>query len=90
MQELLTFDCYYSVDTVDIQTLQRHLPSAAKQEGLKTEDIVMVDTWLGFIWGQEGRLSTAHKRKEEIYHPIFTGGFDSNLSDLIQQLIGYW
>jgi 2-haloacid dehalogenase len=86
------FDCYYSVDTVEkYKPFKDIYLSAAKQEGLKTEDIVMVATHDWDLFGaKKAGLSTAHiKRKEEIYHPYYSQADfkDSNLSDLIQQLI---
>jgi 2-haloacid dehalogenase len=86
------FDCYYSVDNVEkYKPFKDIYLSAAKQEGLKTEDIVMVATHDWDLFGaKKAGLSTAYiKRKEEIYHPYYLQPDfkDSNLSDLIQQLI---
>jgi 2-haloacid dehalogenase len=86
------FDCYYSVDTVEkYKPFKDIYLSAAKQEGLKAEDIVMVATHDWDLFGaKKAGLSTAYiKRKEEIYHPYYLQADfkDSNLSDLIQQLI---
>jgi 2-haloacid dehalogenase len=86
------FDCYYSVDNVEkYKPFKDIYLSAAKQEGLKTEDIVMVATHDWDLFGaKKAGLSTAYiKRKEEIYHPYYLQADfkDSNLSDLIQQLI---
>jgi 2-haloacid dehalogenase len=86
------FDCYYSVDTVEkYKPFKDIYLSAAKQEGLKAEDIVMVATHDWDLFGaKKAGLSTAYiKRKEEIYHPYYLQPDfkDSNLSDLIQQLI---
>jgi 2-haloacid dehalogenase len=86
------FDCYYSVDNVKkYKPFKDIYLSTAKQEGLKTEDIVMVATHDWDLFGaKKAGLSTAYiKRKEEIYHPYYLQADfkDSNLSDLIQQLI---
>ncbi|VAW18852.1 Haloacid dehalogenase, type II [hydrothermal vent metagenome] len=65
--------------------------SGAKQEGLQTEDIVMVATHDWDLFGaKKAGLTTAYiKRKEEIYHPFYLqADFNtSNLPDLIQQII---
>ncbi|WNH09747.1 haloacid dehalogenase type II [Thalassobellus suaedae] len=86
------FDSYYSVDNV-----KKYKPfidiyqSSAKQEGLKTEDIVMVATHDWDLFGaKKAGLRTAYiKRKEEIYHPYYLQADfkSSSLPDLIQQII---
>lgn len=86
------FDSYYSVDSVEkYKPFKDIYLSVAKQEGLKTEDIVMVATHDWDLFGaKKAGLSTAYiKRKEEIYYPYYLQAEfkDSNLSDLIQQLI---
>ncbi len=86
------FDSYYSVDIVEkYKPFKDIYLSASKQEGLKTEDIVMVATHDWDLFGaKKAGLSTAYiKRKEEIYHPYYLQADfkDSNLSDLIQQII---
>lgn len=86
------FDSYYSVDSVEkYKPFKDIYLSVAKQEGLKTEDIVMVATHDWDLFGaKKAGLSTAYiKRKEEIYYPYYLQADfkDSNLSDLIQQLI---
>lgn len=86
------FDSYYSVDNVaKYKPFKDIYQSAAKQEGLKTEDIVMVATHDWDLFGaKKAGLRTGYiKRKEEIYHPYYLQADfkDSNLPDLIQQII---
>jgi 2-haloacid dehalogenase len=86
------FDSYYSVDDVKkFKPFKDIYQSAAEQEGLRTEDIVMVATHDWDLFGaKKAGLTTAYvKRKEVIYHPFYLQADfkDSNLSDLIMQLI---
>jgi 2-haloacid dehalogenase len=86
------FDSYYSVDNVEkYKPFEDIYLSAALQEGLKTEDIVMVATHDWDLFGaKKAGLSTAYiKRKEQIYHPFYLqADFSaSNLSELIRQII---
>lgn len=86
------FDSYYSVDNVKkYKPFKEIYLSSAKQEGLKTEDIVMVATHDWDLFGaKKAGLRTAYvKRKEEIYNPYYLQPDfkDSNLPDLIQQII---
>jgi len=86
------FDSYYSVDDVKkYKPFKDIYQSAAKQEGLIIEDIVMVATHDWDLFGaKKAGLTTAYvKRKEVIYHPFYLQPDfeDSNLSDLIMQLI---
>lgn len=86
------FHSYYSVDDVKkYKPFKDIYLSAAKQEGLRTEDIVMVATHDWDLFGaKKAGLTTAYvKRKEVIYHPFYLQADfkDSNLSDLIMQLI---
>jgi 2-haloacid dehalogenase len=86
------FDSYYSVDNVEkYKPFEDIYLSAALQEGLKTEDIVMVATHDWDLFGaKKAGLSTAYiKRKEQIYHPFYLqADFNaSNLPELIQQII---
>ena len=87
------FDSYYSVDSV-----KKYKPftdiylSAAQQEGLPTAAIVMVATHDWDLFGaKKAGLTTAYiKRKEVLYHTFYLEADfkDSNLTDLIMQLIG--
>jgi 2-haloacid dehalogenase len=86
------FDSYYSVDNVKkYKPFKDIYLSAAQQEGLQTEDIVMVATHDWDLFGaKKAGLTTAYvKRKEEIYHPFYLpADFNaSNLTELIQQII---
>jgi 2-haloacid dehalogenase len=86
------FDSYYSVDDVKkYKPFKDIYQSAAKQEGLRPEEIVMVATHDWDLFGaKKAGLSTAYiKRKDVIYHPFYLQADfkDSNLSDLIQQII---
>ncbi|MEX1014837.1 MAG: haloacid dehalogenase type II [Candidatus Paceibacterota bacterium] len=86
------FDSYYSVDNVEkYKPFKDIYLSAAKQEGLQTENIVMVATHDWDLFGaKKAGLTTAYiKRKEEIYHPYYLqSDFNaSNLPDLIRQII---
>lgn len=86
------FDSYYSVDNVEkYKPFKDIYLSSAKQEGLKTEDIVMVATHDWDLFGaKKAGLRTAYiKRKEEIYHPYYLQADfkDSSLPDLVQQII---
>lgn len=83
------FNFYYSVDDVKkYKPFKDIYQSAAKQEGLRTEDIIMVATHDWDLFGaKKAGLTTAYiKRKEVIYHPFYLQAdfMDSNLSDLIQ------
>lgn len=86
------FDSYYSVDDVKkYKPFKDIYQSVAKQEELKTEDIVMIATHDWDLFGaKKAGLNNAYiKRKEVIYHPYYLQADfkDSNLSDLIQQII---
>ncbi len=86
------FDSYYSVDDVKkYKPFKDIYQLAAKQEGLRTEDIIMVAThdWDLFGAKKAGLITAYIKRKEVIYHPFYLQAdfMDSDLSDLIQQLI---
>jgi len=86
------FDSYYSVDNVEkYKPFKDIYLSAAKQEGLQTENIVMVATHDWDLFGaKKAGIATAYiKRKEEIYHPDYLqADFSaSNLHDLIHQII---
>ena len=86
------FDSYYSVDDVKkYKPFKDIYQSVAKQEELKTEDIVMIATHDWDLFGaKKAGLSSAYiQRKEVIYHPYYLQADfkDSNLSDLIQQII---
>jgi 2-haloacid dehalogenase len=86
------FDSYYSADNVkNYKPFKDIYLLAARQEGLQTEDIVMVATHDWDLFGaKKAGLTTAYiKRKQEIYHPYYSPpDFKaSNLLDLIQQII---
>lgn len=86
------FDSYYSVDNVEkYKPFKDIYQFAAKQEGLITEDIVMVAThdWDLFGAKKAGLITAYIKRKEEIYHPFYLQADfkSSNLPELIQQII---
>lgn len=86
------FDSYYSVDDVEkYKPFKDIYLSSAKQEGLKTENIVMIATHDWDLFGaKKAGLRTAYiKRKEEIYHPYYLQADfkGSNLPDLIRQII---
>jgi len=86
------FDSYYSVDNVKkYKPFKDIYQLSAKQEGLKTEDIVMVATHDWDLFGaKKAGLKTAYiKRKKEIYHPYYLKADfkDSSLPDLVQQII---
>lgn len=86
------FDSYYSVDDVKkYKPFKDIYQSAAKQEGLRPKDIVMVATHDWDLFGaKKVGLSTAYiKRKKVIYHPFYLQADfkGSNLPDLIQQII---
>jgi 2-haloacid dehalogenase len=86
------FDSYYSVDNVKkYKPFKDIYLSAAQEEGLKPEDIVMVATHDWDLFGaKKAGLRTAYiKRKEQIYHPFYLqADFNaSNLSELIRQII---
>jgi len=88
------FDSYYSVDAVKkYKPFKDVYQWAAKQEKLRTQDIVMVATHDWDLFGaNKAGLSTAYiKRKEVIYHPYYVqADFKAlNLPDLIQQVIDY-
>jgi len=87
------FDSYYSVDSVKkYKPFKDIYLSAAKQEGLQTQDIVMVATHDWDLFGaKKAGITTAYvKRSEQIYHPFYLqADFKaSNLPELIQQIIG--
>jgi len=89
------FDSYYSVDKVKkYKPFKEIYLSVAKQEELKAKDIVMVATHDWDLFGaKKAGLCTAYiKRKEEIYHPYYLQPDfnDSNLCDLMQQIIIYY
>jgi len=68
------FDSYYSVDAVKkYKPFKDVYQWAAKQEKLRTQDIVMVATHDWDLFGaNKAGLSTAYiKRKEVIYHPYY-------------------
>jgi 2-haloacid dehalogenase len=86
------FDSYYSADKVEnYKPFKDIYLSAAKQEGLQTENIVMVATHDWDLFGaKKAGLTTAYiKRKQEIYHPYYLQpDFKAlNLLDLIRQII---
>jgi 2-haloacid dehalogenase len=86
------FDSYYSVDNVKkYKPFKDIYLSAAQQEGLQTDEIVMVAThdWDLFGAKKAGLTKAYVKRKEEIYHPFYLpADFNaSNLTELIQQII---
>jgi len=86
------FDSYYSVDDVKkYKPFKDIYLSVAKQEGLKTDNIVMVATHDWDLFGaKKAGLRTAYiKRKDVMYHPYYLQPDfkDSNLPNLIQQLI---
>lgn len=86
------FDSYYSVDSVKkYKPFKDIYQSVAKEEGLNTNNIVMVATHDWDLFGaKKAGLSTAYiRRKQEIYHPFYLQADfkDSNLTDLIQQII---
>ena len=86
------FDSYYSVDNVKkYKPFKDIYQSAAKHEGLRPEDIVMIATHDWDLFGaKKAGFSTAYiKRKEVIYHPFYLQPDfkDSNLLNLIQQII---
>ena len=85
---------YYSVDDVKkYKPFKDIYLSVAKQEGIKTDNIVMVATHDWDLFGaKKAGLRTAYiKRKETIYHPYYLQPDfgDSNLPNLIQQLIDH-
>jgi len=86
------FDSYYSADNVEnYKPFKDIYLSAAKQEGLQTENIVMVATHDWDLFGaKKAGLTTAYiERKQEIYHPYYLQpDFKGlNLPDLIRQII---
>ncbi|MBU3012699.1 haloacid dehalogenase type II [Polaribacter vadi] len=86
------FDSYYSVDSVKkYKPFKDIYLSSAEQEGLKTENIIMIATHDWDLFGaKKAGLNTAYiKRKEEIYTPYYLQADfkDTNLKDLIQQII---
>lgn len=86
------FDSYYSVDHVNkYKPFKDIYLSAAEQEGLQPENIIMVATHDWDLFGaKKAGLTTAFvKRKEEIYHPFYLqADFNaSSLPELIQQVI---
>jgi 2-haloacid dehalogenase len=86
------FDSYYSADNVEnYKPFKDIYLSAAQQEGLQTDNIVMVATHDWDLYGaKKAGLTTAYiKRKQEIYHPYYLQpDFNAlNLLDLIQQII---
>jgi 2-haloacid dehalogenase len=86
------FDSYYSADNVEnYKPFKDIYLSAAQQEGLQTDNIVMVATHDWDLYGaKKAGLTTAYiKRKQEIYHPYYLQpDFNAlNLFDLIQQII---
>ena len=86
------FDSYYSVDDVKkYKPFKDIYLSVAKQEGIKTDNIVMVATHDWDLFGaKKAGLRTAYiKRKDVLYHPYYLQPDfkDSNLPNLIQQLI---
>lgn len=87
------FDSYYSVDSVrKYKPFKDIYLSAAEQEGLKIEDIIMVATHDWDLFGaKKAGLRTAYiKRKEQIFHPYYLKPDfkDSYLPNLIKQIIG--
>ncbi len=86
------FDSYYSVDQVaQYKPFLNIYQSAARQERLAMEEVVMVAAHDWDLFGaQKAGLKTAYiSRKGEIYNPYYLpANFkDSNLPDLIQQII---
>lgn len=86
------FDSYYSVDDVKkYKPFKDIYQSVAQQEGIKTDDIVLVATHDWDLFGaKKAGLKTAYiKRKEVIYHPYYLQPDfkDTNLAKLIQHLI---
>jgi 2-haloacid dehalogenase len=86
------FDSYYSADNVEnYKPFKDIYLSAAQQEGLQTDNIVMVATHDWDLYGaKKAGFTTAYiKRKQEIYHPYYLQpDFNAlNLFDLIQQII---
>jgi 2-haloacid dehalogenase len=86
------FDSYYSADNVEnYKPFKNIYLSAAKQEGLQIENIVMVATHDWDLFGaKKVGLTTAYvKRKHEIYNPYYLQpDYNAlNLTDLIQQII---
>ena len=86
------FDSYYSADNVEnYKPFKDIYLSVAQQEGLQTDNIVMVATHDWDLYGaKKAGLTTAYiKRKQEIYHPYYLQpDFNAlNLFDLIQQII---
>jgi 2-haloacid dehalogenase len=86
------FDSYYSADNLEnYKPFKDIYLLAARQEGLQTEDIVMVATHDWDLFGaKKAGLTTAYiKRKQEIYQSYYSPpDFKaSNLLDLIQQII---
>lgn len=86
------FDAYYSVDIVKkYKPFKDIYLSAAQQEELQAEDIVMVAAhdWDLFGAKKAGLMTAYIKRKKEIYHPFYLqADFNaSNLPELIQQII---
>lgn len=86
------FDSYYSVDSAEkYKPFKDIYEYSAKQEGLKTEDIVMIATHDWDLFGaKKAGLTTGYiNRKKEIYNPFYLQADfnDSNLSDLIHQII---
>ena len=87
-----SFDTYYSVDMVKkYKPFKDIYHAAAKQEGLRTEEIVMVATHDWDLFGaKKAGLTTAYiKRKIKTYHPYYLQP-DYNaksLPDLIRQVI---
>ncbi len=86
------FDSYYSVDQVKrYKPFKAIYQFAAEQEGLKTEDIVMIATHDWDLFGaKKAGLRTAYiKRKETIFHPFYSQAdySDSSLVNLINLMI---
>jgi len=86
------FDSYYSADNVEnYKPFKDIYISAAQQEGLQTDNIVMIATHDWDLYGaKKAGFTTAYiKRKQEIYHPYYLQpDFNAlNLLDLIQQII---
>lgn len=86
------FDSYYSVDNVKkYKPFKDIYQSSAKQEGLQTDEIVMIATHDWDLYGaKKAGLRTAYiKRKEEIYNPYYLQADfkNSSLPDLIQDII---
>jgi len=68
------FDKYYSVDQVSkYKPFEDIYLYAAKAEGLRPEEILMVATHDWDLYGaKKAGLQTAYvKRKEELYHPLY-------------------